>query len=145
MHAPDLSGDELVRLYNSPVLSVQLVSRPKHGIGNIRLPKEVMPPPSTSSEPVIINAHEAVIVTTPMGEFLIEKGSGYGSGGGNTIVKKVQHMNKAQWTFGEVRTDIAAGVTVGQLVHQGGTEYRLFSNNCQDAAGRIMEHATGSK
>lgn len=122
------SRSGLTALFNQPVIRAERVRRPK-GSGT-----------TISNNPLVRYAttHSGVRVTTEDGrQWLIHKGSGYGRSS-ETVVTDADHMS-SRWRV-ESETPVT-GHTVGDLVRTGGTNYGLITNNCHQAADRIMKQA----
>ncbi|GCC24493.1 hypothetical protein chiPu_0002894 [Chiloscyllium punctatum] len=111
------SQSELTRLYNTPVVKIELIKRPLRGV------------------PLI--PHAGVRVTTDDGhQWLIHKGNGFGISS-QTVVVDAVHMSP-EWRVTAVKT--VRGRTVGDYVRVGGEAYRLFTNNCLQAAKRMFNY-----
>ncbi|GCC24492.1 hypothetical protein chiPu_0002893 [Chiloscyllium punctatum] len=111
------SQSELTRLYNTPVVQAERMTRPLDYFGWLGF------------------RHSGVRVTTDDGhQWLIHKGGGYGRTS-QTVVTDADHMSD-RWTVREERP--VHGRTVEDFVRAGGENYNVLTDNCHDASGRMM-------
>ncbi|XP_076746469.1 uncharacterized protein LOC143421182 [Maylandia zebra] len=116
----DLSGQDLTRLYNSPVMTAERMNRPLEGTSVILGPL----------------SHSGVRVTLDDGsQWLIHKGGGFGLSS-QTVVTDARHMSSA-WTPVSSR-EFQGSKTVSDFVSAGGPNYNLVSDNCHLASCRMM-------
>uniref|UniRef100_A0A3B4GFZ3 Uncharacterized protein n=1 Tax=Pundamilia nyererei TaxID=303518 RepID=A0A3B4GFZ3_9CICH len=116
----DLSGQDLTRLYNSPVMTAERMKRPLEGT------------------PVILGplSHSGVRVTLDDGsQWLIHKGGGFGLSS-QTVVTDARHMSSA-WRPVSSR-EFQGSKTVSDFVSAGGPNYNLVSDNCHLGSRRMM-------
>ena len=80
------------------------------------------------------------VTTSDGSKYLIHKGSNYGESD-QTVVVDAKYMSK-NWE--SVRSsDVQKNVNIGELVKAGGKDYKLFSDNCYNAATRMEETTRG--
>ncbi|XP_039475054.1 uncharacterized protein LOC120442524 [Oreochromis aureus] len=117
----DLSGQDLTRLYNSPVMTAERMKRPLEGTSFILGPL----------------SHSGVRVTLDDGsQWLIHKGGGFGLSS-QTVVTDARHMSSA-WRPVSSR-EFQGSKTVSDFVSAGGPNYNLFSDNCHLGSRRMMD------
>lgn len=114
----------LEELQNSKVILAEHYERPLAG----------------KTSPSIIAAsklkHAGVVVTLENGQrFLVHKGGQFGVDS-QTVVVDAQHMTN-KWT--KTQSKPVYFSKVSDYVAAGGVQYRLLTDNCQDAAQRMME------
>ncbi|KAJ0065539.1 hypothetical protein NL108_013102 [Boleophthalmus pectinirostris] len=115
----ELAGEELTRLFNSPVYKAEWMVRPLDDL------------------PVIIGpiSHTGVRVTLCDGsQWLIHKGPGYGKDS-ETVVTSATHMSDRWKTL--CTKDFKGKKTVSELMNAAGTTYNLLFN-CHVASITIM-------
>ena len=64
------------------------------------------------------------------------QGKKYGGTGGETVVTSTRYMSSNWSNSGRIR--YVSGVTIGDYVEAGGTDYNLFIDNCYNGASRMM-------
>ncbi|XP_035770178.1 uncharacterized protein LOC118455413 [Neolamprologus brichardi] len=116
----DRSGQDLTRLYNSPVITAERVKRPLEGMPFILGPL----------------SHSGVRVTLgDNSQWLIHKGDGFGLSS-QTVVTDARHMSSA-WESVSSR-EFQGSKTVSDFVSAGGPNYNLLSDNCHLGSRRMM-------
>ncbi|KAK7918961.1 hypothetical protein WMY93_010245 [Mugilogobius chulae] len=120
----DLPPSGLNELYNSRVVSADLVRRPKQG-----MPSWV---PNT-----YFTSHSGVRVTLDNGkQYLIHKGPGYGKAS-DTVVTDARHMSN-KWQVKKTE-NFGGSRTVGDMVKAGGSRYSILrGKHCHTAAKNMM-------
>lgn len=68
-------------------------------------------------------------------DFLIHKGNNFGGEGGQTIIEVASNMSDNWSTDGDRKT--CPEQTIGKLIDAGGTEYKVWGKNCQNATDVI--------
>ncbi|XP_038160489.1 uncharacterized protein LOC119796142 [Cyprinodon tularosa] len=120
-HSYDLSGQDLMDLYNKRVYQAEKVER--------RL--------GSSSSPFWPFSHTGVRVTLDDGsQWLVHKGDNYGITS-QTVATDVRHMSSDWKPKGQPR-DFQGTKTVADFVRVGGSNYHVLWDNCHQAADRMM-------
>ncbi|EFC43153.1 predicted protein [Naegleria gruberi] len=122
MHQAEQNISDLHSTYNANVQSVQSGSRPGHSSSGSSAPFD----------------HHAVEVTANGRTFQVEKGPGYGTEGGDTIVKSSNMQNPNSGWKMEGEKQSVQGANVGDFVKAGGTDYKLPGDTCIQAKDRMM-------
>ena len=113
----------LTSIYNEKVVSATTVTRPLEGL---------------TKERGILH-HEGVKLKTDKGnEYLVHKGDGFGKSS-QTVVVDAKHMS-GKWTERQT-VEVGGKTNVASFVKEGGKNYNVFTDNCQDAAKRGMKMA----
>ena len=136
----------LTSLYNSRVVSSQVVERPlassggsggsfgsvRVGVANAAGVKTSMSGKSNCA------THSGVVVTTSDNkQYLVHKGSGYGKTS-QTVVTDAKHMSSNWKPVGQSK-NVAGKATVSDYVKAGGSSYALKGGNCHDATTNMKK------
>lgn len=85
--------------------------------------------------------HDGAFVSTSQGNVTIQKYQDGVNPGNSTIVKLAGGQPPESMTCGPP-IPVCPNTTIGSLVKAAGGDYKLQSDNCQDATKRMAEHAT---